>query len=145
MPLTPETLPRHELAGLPVRVLDATDPTQVGTAGRVVRETTRTLFVEGDSGVVQVPKRGARFAFTLTDEAAGTAGADPDVAPAPGRRGRKASGIGSELSEDTAGTAAESPGQSPGGEGSTYVTVDGVALLSRPATRSENGVDSKWR
>jgi ribonuclease P protein subunit POP4 len=144
MSLTPETLPRHELAGLPVRVLDATDPTQVGTAGRVVRETTKTLLVEADSGVVQVPKRGARFAFTLTDEAAGTGEAVPDVAPAAGRRGRKAPGIGSKLSEDTAGTAAGSPGQSPGGEGSTYVTVDGDVLLARPARRTEHGVDTLW-
>ncbi|MFT4891484.1 MAG: ribonuclease P protein subunit POP4, partial [Halobacteriales archaeon] len=45
MPLTPETLPRHELVGLPVRVADAPNPDLVGIEGRVVRETMRTLVV----------------------------------------------------------------------------------------------------
>ncbi|WP_336036549.1 ribonuclease P protein component 1 [Halobacterium yunchengense] len=139
MTVTPETLPRHELVGLHVRVVESTDPSRVGIEGEVVRETMRTLVVdsgadgapdasgdgreraERDSGVTQVPKRGTTFEFRLTDEAA-------DVAK-------------------TSGTASEPAGGSgqTTGEGVAYVTVDGVALLSRPATRSENGVDSKWR
>jgi ribonuclease P protein subunit POP4 len=133
MPLTPETLPRHELAGLHVEVVESTDPSRVGIAGRVVAETTRTLRVERDSGVATVPKRGTRFAFRLersTDEAAGS---------------RERPGIASELPPETVGTASASPDQSDGCEGATYVTVDGDVLLSRPARRSEQGVDTTWR
>ncbi|NIC00102.1 ribonuclease P protein component 1 [Halobacterium sp. R2-5] len=128
MPLTPETLPRHELVGLHARVVESTDPSRVGIEGEVVRETMRTLVIDADpdgdsgtSGVKQVPKRGATFEFRLTDEAA--------------------------ASPKGAGTASQPAGgeSQTTGEGAAYVTVDGVALLSRPATRSETGVDSKWR
>jgi ribonuclease P protein subunit POP4 len=147
MPLTPETLPRHELVGLRVRVVESTDPSRVGIAGRVVGETMHTLCIDCDSGhpaidsdagypdidsdaassvdgagrtgVKQVPKQGTTFEFAI-DEAADD---------------REASGIASE--PDRSG--------GPAGEGVTYVTVDGVVLLSRPARRTENGVDTIWR
>ena len=62
----PETLPRHELAGLQVRVVEATDPTLVGIEGTVRDETTHTLLVAtGASGVKQVPKAVATFEFHL--------------------------------------------------------------------------------
>jgi ribonuclease P protein subunit POP4 len=121
MPLTPETLPRHELNGLHVRVVESTDSSRVGIEGEVVRETTQTLCIATDSGVTQVPKRGATFEFRLTDEAA--------------------------ASQKGAGTAFKPAGgeSQTTGESVAYVTVDGVALLSRPAMRCETGVDSKWR
>ncbi|WP_232686236.1 ribonuclease P protein component 1 [Halobacterium zhouii] len=121
MPLTPETLTRHELNGLHARVVESTDPSRVGTAGRVVSETMQMLAVSDDSGVTQVPKRGTTFEFRLTDESA--------VAP-------KAAGTASEPVSDESHTA---------GYDAAYVTVDGTKLLSRPAFRSEQGVDSKWR
>ncbi|WP_129112951.1 ribonuclease P protein component 1 [Halegenticoccus tardaugens] len=84
MPLTPETLTRHELNGLPVRVVDAANPDLVGIAGRVVIETMNTLHVDtgaprarrvlgedvdaGGSRVRQVPKRGTTFEFALEDD-----------------------------------------------------------------------------
>ncbi|MCG1003957.1 MULTISPECIES: ribonuclease P protein component 1 [Halobacterium] len=129
MTVTPETLPRHELVGLHARVVESTDPSRVGIEGEIVRETMRTLVFDSEeprssekaSGVKQVPKRGATFEFRLTDEAAASA--------------------------KDAGTASQPAGgeSQTTGEGAAYVTVDGVALLSRPATRSETGVDSKWR
>jgi ribonuclease P protein subunit POP4 len=72
MPLTPATLSRHELIGLPVGVVEASNPSLVGIAGEVVMETTQTLSVEGvrDDGherVWQVPKADATFEFTLPD------------------------------------------------------------------------------
>jgi len=71
MPLTPESLPRHELNGLRVRVVEAADREMVGIAGRVVVETTGTLHVEdrtgADTRVRQVPKRGTTFEFELED------------------------------------------------------------------------------
>ena len=69
MAVTPETVARHELCGLPARVAAADDPSLVGTAGRVVSETRSTLRVETDSTrTKQVPKAGATFEFDLTDE-----------------------------------------------------------------------------
>ncbi|MFB6122387.1 MAG: ribonuclease P protein component 1 [Haloferacaceae archaeon] len=130
MPLTPETLPRHELVGLHARVVDATNPDLVGVGGRVVDETERTLSLEDGSRVRRVPKRGATLEFELdapTDEAA---------------EAGKASGTPSELPSETPGVRA---GQSGGCEGEAYVTVDGARLLSRPALRTEKAGDSTWR
>jgi ribonuclease P protein subunit POP4 len=69
--LAPETLVRHELAGLSVRVVDAAHEGYVGVEGRVVDETANTLLIEGGSGVVQVQKAGATFEFALGDDEAG--------------------------------------------------------------------------
>jgi len=119
MALTPETLSRHELNGLPVRVVESTDPTRVGIDGRVVAETMRTLSIRRDSGVVCVPKAGATLEFALTDEAAGV---------------RKGAGSASKPSAQAG----------PTGDDATYVTVDGATLLSRPARRTEHGGTSLW-
>ena len=127
MALTPETLTRHELVGLHVRVVESTNPDAVGIGGRVVGETMGTLSVEGDR-VWQLPKQGTTFEFALprTDEAAGA---------------EKASGTASELPSETASRT----GQSEGCEGVAYVTVDGARLLSRPALRTEKAGVSTWR
>ncbi|WP_435154975.1 ribonuclease P protein component 1 [Haladaptatus sp. DFWS20] len=127
MPLTPETLTKHELVGLPVRVVSATNPDLVGIEGRVVSETMRTFTVESASRSWQVPKQGARFEFALTDEAAVSC---------------EGTGTSSKLGSETAGVRS---GQSGSCEGGAYVTVDGVTLLSRPALRTETGGNSKWR
>jgi ribonuclease P protein subunit POP4 len=138
MPLTPETLPRHELCGLSVRVAESTDPGREGIAGEVVRETMRTLYVadesDGGEGVTQVPKAGTTFEFHLDTDT------DRDEAAA----AREGAGTASELPSETAGPRA---GQSGGCEGAAYVTVDGEVLLSRPALRTENGpgVDTRWQ
>ncbi|MFB6308315.1 MAG: ribonuclease P protein component 1 [Haloarculaceae archaeon] len=95
MPLTPETLPRHELVGLGVEVVAASNPDAIGIEGTVVTETTRTLGIEGDDRVWHVPKDGATFAFDL-----------------------------------------------PSGE---RVRVEGSKLADRPARRTEQTGDSKWR
>ncbi len=72
MSLSPETLPRHELVGLDVRVAAADNPDLVGIEGRVVDETERTLRVEGADGRTrQVPKAGTTFEFALPDDAGG--------------------------------------------------------------------------
>jgi ribonuclease P protein subunit POP4 len=127
MPLTPETLPRHELAGLQVEVADAPNPDLVGIAGRVVSETANTLVVRTVAGARQVPKRGTVFEFALTDEAAPV---------------RETGGTASKLGSETAG---EEAGQSGPCEGVAYVTVDGARLLSRPARRTETGGAPTWR
>ena len=69
MPVAPETVARHELVGLSVRVVEADNPALVGIEGRVVDETTNTLRVEAADRVRTVPKAGATFAFELPDGA----------------------------------------------------------------------------
>ena len=124
MALTPETLPRHELNGLRVEVVDTSNPDLVGIAGRIVVETMQTFHIEsrvdGESRVRQVPKQGSTFEFVITDEAAASA--------------------------RTAGTASEPEGASGhSGNDVAHVTVDGARLLSRPALRTEHTGDSIWR
>ena len=80
MPLTPETLSRHELVGLDARVRAGSNPDLLGIEGTVVAETTETLGIEREgrspaetrteSGatadrVATVPKAGTTFEFTL--------------------------------------------------------------------------------
>jgi len=158
MPLTPETLTRHELIGVPIRVADAPNPDLVGLSGRVVSETMQTFVVATDSGEKRVPKVGTTFEMALVPTADQTAG-DTDEAAAAGVAEDTHSGVrptaGSpfELGEDTAGVR---PRQSwPSGcsanpvaggcEDGVYVTVDGHTLCARPAARTERTGDSKWR
>ncbi|WP_222917620.1 ribonuclease P protein component 1 [Natrinema sp. SYSU A 869] len=154
MALTPETLPRHELNGLPVRVVESDDSSRVGLEGRVVIETTKTLSIEvrtdGESRVVMVPKSGSTFEFAITDDAAdlakgsGTASKLADTQPnstdesdESDRAGGDAASCRSDgLSRDHRDAA---------GEDVAYVTVDGSRLLSRPARRTETSGDSPWQ
>ena len=72
--MTPETLARHELAGLDVTVADAPNSDIVGISGRVRDETMKTLLVATGDGVKQVPKAGTTFRFELDErEARGAA------------------------------------------------------------------------
>ncbi|ELZ03295.1 ribonuclease P protein component 1 [Natrialba aegyptia] len=134
MALTPETLPRHELNGLPVRIVESDDAERVGLEGRVVIETTNTLSIEvrddGESRVVMVPKSGSVFEFTITDDAA-----DP----------AKESGTASKLADTQPGGVEQSETPDGAGEDVAYVTVDGSRLLSRPARRTETNGDSPWQ
>jgi ribonuclease P protein subunit POP4 len=175
MPITPETLTRHELNGLHVEVVDASNPDLVGIAGRVVIETRGTLHVDDGTRVRQVQKQGATFQFALPGDDTKTATAGPVAArtvdgsnadyttattdEAAGRR--EATGGASKRESETSAVRRRQSG-SPGGsagpdadtesalvsadcEGATYVTVDGARLLSRPARRTETTGDSKWR
>ncbi len=135
MALTPETLPRHELNGLPVRVAESDDPGTVGLEGIVVIETTNTLQIEvrddGGSRVVQVSKSGSVFEFAITDDAA-------DL--------EKGSGTTSKLADSQPDSSEHDSDESDrAGEGVAYVTVDGSRLLSRPARRTETNGDSPWQ
>ncbi|NHN59773.1 MULTISPECIES: ribonuclease P protein component 1 [Halorussus] len=142
MPLTPETLTRHELNGLHVRVVDAANPDLVGIEGRVVAETRGTLSVASADRVRQVPKQGSTFEFALTDEPA--EGSESHSEPRRASRDdvEKTSGTASKRGSETAGVRS---GQSGPREGVAYVTVDGARLLSRPELRTEKAGDSQWQ
>ncbi|OLZ40061.1 ribonuclease P [Natrinema saccharevitans] len=154
MALTPETLPRHELNGLPVRVVESDDSSRVGIEGRVVIETTKTLSVEirdnGESRVVMVPKSGSVFEFAITDDAAdltkgsGTASKLADTQPGATER----SAARDRADGDAVSCRGDDPSRDPrhaAGEDVAYVTVDGSRLLSRPARRTETNGDSPWQ
>jgi|AntRauTorcE11898_2_1112593.scaffolds.fasta_scaffold07799_6 ribonuclease P protein subunit POP4 len=86
MTRTPETLARHELVGLDVRVVAASNPDLLDIDGEVVMETTNTLHIERAdracparndvprdvrAGIAReklVPKAGTTFAFELDSE-----------------------------------------------------------------------------
>ncbi len=129
MALAPETLPRHELCGLRVRVADAPNPDLVGVGGRVVRETRRTLVVSRADEERRIPKRGSVLEFALGPATLDTDRTTDDVVAA----------------REPAGTDAAPTG----GDTTAHVTVDGGRLLSRPARRTDDGPtpdgDDRWR
>jgi ribonuclease P protein subunit POP4 len=85
MALTPESLPRHELNGLQVRVVESSDPGRTGIEGRVVVETAQTLHIEdradGAPRVREVPKEGTTFEFELESDPSVTQAAPTAEAP----------------------------------------------------------------
>jgi ribonuclease P protein subunit POP4 len=58
-------LRKHELIGLDVEVVMATDPTQERLRGRIVDETRNTLVLEVRGDEKRIPKRGSRFRFEI--------------------------------------------------------------------------------
>ena len=58
-------LRKHELIGLEVEVVQATDPTQAHVRGRVVDETRNTLVLEIQGDEKRIPKHGSRFRFEI--------------------------------------------------------------------------------
>jgi len=56
----------HELVGLALKVVQASDGGMVGMEGIVVDETRETLVIDGDRRRT-LPKRGLTFEFTLDD------------------------------------------------------------------------------
>ena len=119
MALTPTTLPRHELVGLEVTVVAASNPDVVGLTGRAVAETTRTIGI-------------AVTADASPESATGSAGThrhDHDHNPA------------DELAV-VPKSAATFEWQLPTGE---TVRTAGERLVARPARRTEHTGDSTWR
>lgn len=63
MAITPKNLPKHELIGLQVEVIESTDETLIGVKGEVLDETQSTLRIEDK----QVEKKNSIFRFKLPD------------------------------------------------------------------------------
>ncbi len=63
--ITPKNLVRHELVGLDVRVVESTNPSQIGLSGRVVDESRNVLTIETAHGVRNLPKNQCTFSFLL--------------------------------------------------------------------------------
>jgi ribonuclease P protein subunit POP4 len=58
-------LRKHELIGLDVEVVNATDPSQEHLRGRVVDETRNTLVLDIHGDEKRIPKHGSRFRFEV--------------------------------------------------------------------------------
>jgi ribonuclease P protein subunit POP4 len=65
--ITPRNILRHELIGLPVTVVRASNPRHQGVTGDVVDETRNTLRIRTASGVKVIPKHPNTFRFRLPD------------------------------------------------------------------------------
>ena len=65
--ITPRNLTRHELIGLTVRVVEATNPALRGITGTVVDETRQMIAVHNGTRVRRVAKAACVFRFTLPD------------------------------------------------------------------------------
>jgi len=61
-------LRKHELIGLQVEIVRATDPGLVGLGGRVVDETRNMLVVVTGGKEKMIPKQGSRFRFDVPGE-----------------------------------------------------------------------------
>ncbi len=79
----------HELVGLALRVVEASDGGMVGMEGIVVDETRETLVIDGDRRRT-LPKRGLTFEFTLDDGTTAVLVGD-DIAFRPEDRVKRAS------------------------------------------------------
>ncbi len=65
--ITQRNILRHELIGLPVTVVEASNPHHRGISGTVIDETRNTLRIRTASGVKVIPKHPNTFRFALPD------------------------------------------------------------------------------
>jgi len=65
MPITQYNIVRHELIGLPVRVVEAKNKKNIGIRGKVVNETSKTLVIETEKGEKRIFKSHVVLHITL--------------------------------------------------------------------------------
>jgi ribonuclease P protein subunit POP4 len=65
--ISPQNVLRHELIGLDVLVVCASNPGHVGVSGRIIDETRNTLRIRTERGIKRIPKRCSIFRFRLPD------------------------------------------------------------------------------
>jgi ribonuclease P protein subunit POP4 len=65
--ISPQNVLRHELIGLDVLVVCASNPNQIGVSGRIIDETRNTLVVRTERGTKRIPKRFSVFRLRLPD------------------------------------------------------------------------------
>lgn len=67
MKITPRNLPRHELIGLKVEVVESPNSFQKGLRGEIVFETMNTLIIDTARGRKVVPKKNRLFKIQLPE------------------------------------------------------------------------------
>ncbi len=65
--IVPRNVIRHELIGLDVLVVHASNPTYQGVAGQIVDETKNMLIIRTRSGIKRIQKNTGVFRLTLPD------------------------------------------------------------------------------
>ncbi|MBP7119831.1 MAG: ribonuclease P protein component 1 [Methanolinea sp.] len=65
--ISPRSVLRHELIGLDVTVVEASNPALSGLSGRIIDETRNTLVILGSNGRKRVQKHRTRFRISLPD------------------------------------------------------------------------------
>ncbi|NLA39619.1 MAG: ribonuclease P protein component 1 [Methanomicrobiales archaeon] len=65
--ISPRNILRHELIGLDVLVVRASNPGHAGVSGRIIDETRNTLVIRTERGEKRIPKRFSLFRFRLPD------------------------------------------------------------------------------
>jgi ribonuclease P protein subunit POP4 len=65
--IVPRNVIRHELIGLDVLVVHASNPTYQGVTGQIVDETKNTLVIRTGSGLKRIQKDTGVFRLTLPD------------------------------------------------------------------------------
>ncbi|HVP25400.1 MAG TPA: ribonuclease P protein component 1 [Methanomicrobiales archaeon] len=65
--ITAGNILRHELIGLPVEVVQASNPAELGIAGRIVDETKNMIAIETPRGTKRVGKAHATFRIRIPD------------------------------------------------------------------------------
>ncbi|MDY6774303.1 MAG: ribonuclease P protein component 1, partial [Candidatus Nanohaloarchaea archaeon] len=68
MPRSPQNLVRHELIGLPAKVVESTDTGKEGIEGKVVDETRQILVIDERGKERRIPKEESRFRFELEND-----------------------------------------------------------------------------
>ncbi len=68
MPLTSDNITAHELIGLRVGIVKASDPTLRGLEGIVRDETRNTLCIEARGQLVRISKENASFTFEFAGQ-----------------------------------------------------------------------------
>lgn len=72
---------KGELIGLPVEVVDSTNPSLKGIAGKVIDETKHFLMIESQHGRKRVQKKACTFLFRENGKELTIKGADIEVSP----------------------------------------------------------------
>ncbi len=67
MPITKKNITQHELIGLEAQVVSSSDPTLLGTYGKIIDETKDMLVIEQAAGAKIVAKSGSSFEIKLQD------------------------------------------------------------------------------
>ncbi|HQD25210.1 MULTISPECIES: ribonuclease P protein component 1 [Methanoculleus] len=65
--ISPQNVLRHELLGLNVLVVSASNPGHVGVSGRIIDETKNTLIIQTEGKKKRIPKRSSVFRIRLPD------------------------------------------------------------------------------
>ena len=65
--ITPENIVRHELIGLPVKIIKSTNPSNVGIEGKVIDESRNTITIQTKKGKRNFVKEQCTFSFELPD------------------------------------------------------------------------------